>query len=272
MNWGQLVSEFHLYLGQDEANPTFFSSDDVKTFMQKAMREANVNANMIHKRVSLNLTAGTGTYDLPDDCYEAYRVAYDGYAIDAYSQQRLDAESRKWRDDQGTPYKWYTDRMNKKVGLYPKPDVSSTLTASTSEDGIIVSVGTDEDSIIIDTSTVAHLPLPEDGVTSYELTDNHLEVWYRATPADADDANDPDIPQWAAHYLLFAGLAEAFTVGIPDPDYERASAFRAHAEMLKDRIRLRTANVLPKVWNRGSTMGYRGRSLQSRYPATIGDA
>jgi len=271
MNWGQLITLFHSYLGQDQASPTYFSDDAVRVFMHKALRRVNGNCKLVRKRQAINITAGTSTYDLPSDCHEVFRVAYDGARIDQYSQARLNADNTTWRTATGEPYLWYVDRLDNQIGLYPEPSVSSTVTGASQEDGVPVLMGDTEDGIIIDITTDDGFPLGEDGVPVLEITANHLEVYYWGEPADFHHTTNPDVPQWAQHFLLYSALSEAFRVGLPDQDLERAAAWAVMAGDLEERMRIRSANVIPKVHRSNIGQHPKHRSIQQRFPATIGD-
>jgi len=266
MNWGELVDAFESYVGN-----SYFTESSIKIFMQKALRRINANSKVIKKRQAVNLTAGQRLYDLPSDCHEVYRVTYDGHMIEPYTQARLDAESRTWRNASGEPYLYYVDRLNNQIGLYRTPDVSTTVAGASQEDGVAVLMGASEDGLIIDISTDDGFPMAEDGIPVLEMTGNHLEVFYWAEPADYHPGSEPDLPQWAQHVLVWSALAEAYRAGLPDVDEERAAAFALMAGDLEERIQGRTANVINKTWNRNQGRGQKTRSIQQRYPATIGD-
>jgi len=271
MRWADLISECHLRLGQDESSPTFFSDADLTMLMEAAIRRLHLHSRVTIRRESVALAAGTQEYDLPDDCGEILRVAYDGERIEPYSQVRLDADDIYWRRASGTPFMWYQDRLDKKFGLYPNPTVSTSYEPGSLEDGVIVTLGDVEDGLIVDTSVTLGGALPEDGVIALKITGNHAEIFYRALPRSADLDEYPDVPMWAAHYLIFSALADAFRIGLPDSDVARSMACAAIAANLEDRVRVRVANVIPKVWNRGSSK-HRKPGLLSRYPTTIEDA
>jgi len=277
MTYENIRDMFYSMLGDDASNPTWFSHDQAAIFANKAIRAINQNNKIVRKKAVILPEAGVQEYDLPADCREVYRVTYDGTRIDPVTKSRLDADDVYWRSHTGTPFVYYLDRSNNKIGLYPVPSAGVSLASFTSEYGVAVPTSGTADSeygFLVDPSFAEPLDITaEYGLYGPAISGNALEVFYWAQPEAVAIENTMDIPSWAVHYVLYSMLADAYSVGMPEPDYDVAQVYAAMAMDQMDRVRRRSSVVVNKVWKRQSGRYDRRKyDIRRRYPRLITDA
>jgi len=70
-------------------------------------------------------------YTLPTTFLQAYRVTYDGRALDETSLGGLDSDQTRWEDREGTPSSYFIRRTTQTIiGFSPTPVNGSTGTAN----------------------------------------------------------------------------------------------------------------------------------------------
>ncbi len=273
MIWGKHLDMIYDFLGDDSADPVYFTEDQLHIYGNKMVQAINGRIKVLRKRAAVRVTAGTAECDLPNDVREIYRVLYDGQKITHTTQGQLNAMDETWRDVSGTPIYYYLDGLSNQIGLYPNPDTSSTVLEGDDDSGIpLWSGGLDGEGIVIDPRTNDHIDpvYRDDEIILSTITDAAVEVFYWADPDVLINDENPDLPSWASSFVMWGTLAEAFSVGNPDPDYSRALCFAAMAKDTAERIQFRANTALPKRYGGGKSK--RGYDPRIRWPETIGDA
>ncbi len=248
MKGSVLTTLFYNMIGDVESAPRFFSATTVTQLFDRAMSELYADTNILDGISPIACTAEVGIYDLPADCSEVHRVAYNGIRLRTITQARLNAESASWVNEIGEPKYYYLDGLDKQVGVYPKPGIASE-TASGGEYGVYIGSGDTEFGVYIDPAISGGL-IDEHGVYVGGLGGKYLEVYYSASPDVYNAGEKPQVPLWGVYYLLWHMLAEAYLIGLPDADMEASVSYRLLAEQVKDRITTRAANPLNKVWRK----------------------
>lgn len=265
MNYGEIKDLFYDLSGFRRSGP-YFSDANALMWANMAHRDLVSKSQCLERRQKIVVTAGTQTYDLPDDCNVVRRASYDGYKIMPMTKLELQWHENGWDRDQGTPCWYFVDGLNEQIGLYEIPNSSTSVEASSSGTGFKVSsTGT---GFVIDTSDSGRLP-PLTGFLIEEITGLDLEVYFSCRPPDiAADADVPALPLWAHHGLVYGMLRHAWRAHTPQRDVAKSALFGALYARVANRLKIRTNGKLPKDWLL-EMRGYGERPNISRLPDII---
>lgn len=245
MRYSNLRTLFYNMIGDSESSPVFFSETTVEQLANSALSELYAETDLIYNIKLISCVSGTGEYDLPADCYDVKRVAYDGRRLRPITQARLDSDDATWVEHNGEPEFYYVDGLDKQIGVYPIPDVDSELVTG-GEYGVYTGGGDTEYGVYITSSGLED----EHGVYVGGFPGKYLQVDYSAVPETFDKNKKPQIPLWGYYYLLWRMMSEAYLIGLPDADMEASVAYSVLAGQAKQRIITRAANPLNKVWRK----------------------
>lgn len=115
----------------DEADPPFWSSEEIVSYLNEAVQEACERAQLIEDRsMALTLSPGQDTYDLHPSVFEIKRLAFRGRPLDETSVEALDAECPGWETRAGLPrcfvFEQASGAQPPKVRLVPTPSVAES--------------------------------------------------------------------------------------------------------------------------------------------------
>lgn len=106
------------------------STVDITRFWNQGENEVSIEIPFLVDRLSLALTAGVGTYILPDYVVSIRRVTHLGWKCDPLPQRNL-REVFQSAGQKGKPY-WYiyNNIGQNKISLFPSPDTNLATVAN----------------------------------------------------------------------------------------------------------------------------------------------
>jgi len=269
MTYSDLDSAFKQITG--DTNAAFWTETMKLAWANEAIAAAARRTEAIEKRVTLLSVASQGEYTLPDDVVFVQRVAYDGEALEPTSQANLSRADRNWTDDEGTPFQFYLDMLNKKVGLYYVPSVATTLTTFLGEYGTLLEPETvtplSEYGVIIDPLDATDEYSSEYGDVASGVGGNDIEVFYVGSATAIASSGTPDLPPWSHGLILFWMLARAYEAETQLQNVGASQLFMHLAEKIIGRLGVRSKGRLPKVWQRqdGFRIDYDDPDVEDRF-------
>ncbi len=130
MNLGEFIARFRAAVF-DEAEPPFWSSEEITVYLNEAVQEACERAKLIEDRsMSVALTPGQDTYNLHASVFEIKRLALRGGPLGETSVEALDAQWRNWESCTGQPREFIFEQASgmqpARVRLVPTPIEANT--------------------------------------------------------------------------------------------------------------------------------------------------
>ena len=247
LTYGNLKDLAYDLCGDDKDTPVYVPSASMDVFFNAALGRMVDESDCIERRMSIDLTADTGVYDLPSNCVKVLRVTFEGMAIRPVTKHYLRSIDQEWADTSGDPSLYYLDGLDGQIGLYPKPDTTAATTSLTSEDGALAAV--DGYAVTSEDGFFAHRDFmeAEDGAYVGEGT-GHLVVEYLASPyVLGTEGNAPEIPVWAYAGLLFGALERVFSANTELRSAEASALYGVMAKYITRRLIIRVNNKLPRV-------------------------
>lgn len=280
MTYSEIQKLFYEIIGDSENNPAWITSDMAKQFANAALQMAVSVSRYLESRNVILLTAGVQDYNIPETANSIFRVTYGGEVILPISQSQLRVIDDEWIGKTGTPRLYYSDEMNRRIGLYKAPALSTTYKQFGGEFGAIVStdnasdVFSQEFGIIVDVSDASTPFVNEFGEIASEVTSNELEVFYKAIPnIIVDGTSVPDIPSWSYPYILFAMLSKSYAADTDLQDGTLSEFWERLGLMMLVRLRGRSASKLNKTWvSKTKNWSRSGTMKNIRYPDNIPEA
>lgn len=255
MTYTELDSAFKQITG--DANATFFTAAMKLAWANEAIAEAARRSGCIEKRQTIISVASQAEYTLPADVATVLRVAYDGVALQHTTQTNLSRESKEWTTLLGTPFQFYMDMVNGKIGLYYKPALATTLSTFLGEYGALLEPETDtplgEYGTIIDPLDATDIYSGEYGDVVSGVDGNDIEVFYTADATAITAADTPDLPPWSHGLILFWMLARAYEAETMLQNVGASQLYMHLAEKIIGRLATRSRGKLRKTWQRQAT-------------------
>ena len=266
MTYADIKDLFWTLFGDSEATCPYITSTQLLLWANMGVRELVAESRCLERRQQMQVTSGTQTYDLPDDCDRVFRAALDGDKLENCSLSWLRQRDNRWDQRTSTTREYFCDGLNEQIGLYPIPNVSSTVEETDAGfGGLVASTGFGG---IVDT-TIADPLEPEYGGMLFEITANELEVYFSCRPPEIDDNDDvPELPPWAQPYVVFYMLQKALMQHTPMREVNRAAYWGGMFQDGKTRLKARANSKLPKEWKL-KTGSYGERPRISRLPDII---
>jgi len=111
---------------KDEAEPPFWSSEEIVSYLNEAVQEACERAKLIEDRsMPLVLVSGQDTYNLHPSVFEIKRLTFRGRPLDETSVEELDCDAPGWELRSGAPrcfiFEQASGAQPPKVRLVPTP-------------------------------------------------------------------------------------------------------------------------------------------------------
>jgi hypothetical protein len=238
-----------------DVNEVFWTVAMKLAWANEAVAAAASKTGSIEKRATILVTAGLGEYALPDDVAFVQRVAYDGEALEPTNQMNLSRNDREWTALLGTPFQFYLDRMNGKVGLYYVPGESTAVSVYSVDFGVWVPTdSTTEFGVFVDLSDATNLP-PDFGAfveTVGTTSGKDVEILYTSSATPITAGGTPDLPLWSHGLILFWMLARAYEAETQLQNVGASQLFMHLSEKIIGRLGVRSRGKLPKVWQRHS--------------------
>ena len=265
MNWGDIKTAFQNITGENPANSSYFPESRILAWANQSLRDLARETNYLEKRDILHVVAGTQEYDLPTNVDEIFRVTYDWERIRPITQIKLRAYNQRWRERSGKPRMYYLDQINQKIGLYERPDVTTSYQTLVDDTGTPLTAGSDgvygfiidsanapsgrDATILIDRSSVQPI-FGFDGALLNEIVGDGLEIFYSAIPEEiTTNVQDiPEIPRWASPAILYGILIEAYSAETPLQDFDTVAAYSVLYRHIKNRLKVRSFARLPRAW------------------------
>ena len=120
----------------DNAEPHFWSSENIVSYLNEAVQEACERAKLIEDRstaavCSVPIQAGVSTYPLHPSVFEIKRLTFRGRPLDETSVEELDADSPGWETRSGQPRLYIFEQASgirpAQVRLVPTPTAADTI-------------------------------------------------------------------------------------------------------------------------------------------------
>lgn len=274
MNWTRIKDIAYTLVGDTEAAGAYFPLASMREWANQAVRDMAQRSGCLQWRQPIVVTAGTAEYALPADCAQVFRVTYDGEVIWPVSQRRLRAYDARWRERTGTPYLYYLDELNAKIGLYPNPSTGTTYeSVSGPTAGMIVDTGAGTTvegpsvGVILDIADGSPIE-PLVGAIYDVISGNSLEVFYYARPAAVNDGAI-QIPGWAHPGIVYGMVSRAFAADTPRRNLGAAAIYRNLYEDVVRRLTARSNGKLHKVWHMEGYAPTRRLGMTPRLPQHI---
>ncbi|MFA7209677.1 MAG: hypothetical protein WC120_05385 [Parcubacteria group bacterium] len=235
-----------------DTNEVFWTAAMKLAWANEAIGAAARLTEAIEKRATIISVADQGEYTLPSDVQFVQRVAFDGEALEFTNKSNLSRSDRNWTDDPGTPFQFYLDMMNGKVGLYYVPQVATTLSTFIGEYGVLLEPETGsalgEYGSIVDPLDATDFYSSEYGDVASGVSGNDIEVFYVSSATAIAAAETPDLPPWSHGLILFWMLARAYEAETQLQNVGASQLFMHLAEKIIGRLAVRSKGKLPKVW------------------------
>lgn len=135
MKVDDFIQRFRTHL-KDEAEPFFWSSEEIVGFLNESVQEACERARLIEDRrtadiCSLVVVVDQDTYNLHSSVFEVKRLALDGRVLDETSVEELDCDVPGWESRRGTPRQFIFEQASGAspacIRLVPTPTKSGTV-------------------------------------------------------------------------------------------------------------------------------------------------
>lgn len=177
----------------------------------RAMAE---DSECLVKSGTIACTAGTQEYSLPEDCSKVLRVSYDEEKIKPVSKWTLQSVVQEgWDSHQGHPRHYYLDGLNRKIGLYHIPSVSTTA-------GGEFAIG------------LYYVAVPVSAAPDWEIT---------------------SLPGWAHQYVLFYTLREVYRSLHSGRDLRRAHFYHMLYLHGERRLKVRSSAPIARSYEMRET-------------------
>jgi len=252
MNWGDIKDRFwEIYGGDETIYPTI--AEQLPTLANMAARRLAAATGSITARATVVCSAGTQEYDLPTNCDQVMRAAYDGEKLKATTKWNLQlSHENGWDRFQGTPRQYYVGGLNEQIGLYRIPSVDTTYEATSNSETIGGAYG----AIIGPSGYGAEIAnsgygavIIDYGGETYDISGNALDIFYVGRPADIEnDVDEVDLPPWAAPYVLYDILRAVYMMAYPSRDPQRAAFWGRLVQHGERRLAARAATPTPKTY------------------------
>ncbi|MDR2330324.1 MAG: hypothetical protein LBE58_12035 [Comamonas sp.] len=135
MNVGDFISTFRAAV-LDQADPPFWTSEEIVGFLNEAVQEACERAKLIEDRATapvctLAVVPGQDTYPLHHCVLEIKRAAFNGRAICETSVEAEDALNCNWEQRSGHPRDFIFEQASgtrpSQLRILPRPTVPGTI-------------------------------------------------------------------------------------------------------------------------------------------------
>lgn len=125
MKVGDFIARFRAAVFDDQV-PTFWSDEEIVSYLNEAVQEACERARLIEDRsMSLELEPGQDTYNLHPSVFEIKRLTFRGRPLDETSVEELDCDAPGWELRSGQPRRFIFEQASggqpPKVRLIPTP-------------------------------------------------------------------------------------------------------------------------------------------------------
>lgn len=136
MELGELIRRFRVE-ADDKAEPYFIETEDVKAWLNDAVKEACIRGRLLHESSNdavckIAVTAGSAHYPLHESLYEITRIWFVptngdvSHPLSLVSTGELDRiHYNNWAEQHGKP--GYAVQTDTSIRLVPMPDVDGTI-------------------------------------------------------------------------------------------------------------------------------------------------
>lgn len=140
MKVADFIDEFRGTVG-DNAEPFFWSSENIVRYLNEAVQEACERAKLIEDRTttavcSITTQANGSTYSLHPSVFEIRRLTFGGRRLDETSVEELDQEHPGWESRSGQPRAYIFEQASgaqpAKVRLVPTPTAAGSIALTVS--------------------------------------------------------------------------------------------------------------------------------------------
>jgi hypothetical protein len=247
MKFSTVRDLFYALTGDSPSAPVYFPDATVLAYGTTAIARACAMTDCTEGRQDLFVTAGVGEYALASDCRRVYRVTFGGDRIVPTLKYKLRMLMDNWDQLIGLPTHYYLDGLNQRIGLWKKP-------STTTSDGSVTYAGsypfgdlssTNDPTITANQSFGGVVAVSGD---AFSVGGDSAEIFYVAEPAAlVDPDSDMGLPMWAAPYVLYSMLSQAYGSDTQLRNLGLSGYWAEAADAVLIRLRQRTGNRCMKM-------------------------
>jgi hypothetical protein len=192
-----------------EVTSSQITEDTLEVWANMGVRDLVEASKCLQANAALEVEQGKQEYDLPDDCVQVWRAAYDDQKLRFTGKWELMQADSSWDTMEGLPRAYYLDGVLGKIGLYRMPSSDSLFDGS-------------------------------------DLVGRWLDLFYNASPpALSSDDDEPALPLWAHPYVLFYMLSSAYSMVGAQRMAEKAGYWLSMYRYGRDRLSSRSTDSGP---------------------------
>ena len=269
MKFSTVRDPFYAITGDSPSNPVYFSVPMVLAYGTTAIARACAMTDCAEGRQDLFVTAGVGEYALADDCRRVYRVTFGGDRIVPDLKYKLRMLMDNWDQLTGLPSRYYLDGLNKQIGFWRKPS-ASTVDGSVVYDGSYPFGDLSATSDPTDTANQSLGGVVAVSGDAFTVGSDSAEIFYVAEPPPLVDAeSDMGLPMWAAPYVLFSMLSQAYGSDTQLKNPGLSGFWASAADSVLIRLKQRTGDRRLTMTGNGFKSGRLPKGLFVTYPTPI---
>lgn len=138
---GQIRNEVRGYLLNTDSAQAGWTDAEINSYIDEGCFYIQQLSNSFQDVAVVESVASQSDYNLPDNCYQLIRVAFDRQFLPQTTEYELDRDtSSSWRGDPtGTPCRFYLKQFNV-ASLYQIPRTSGPAYAASQETGELVQI------------------------------------------------------------------------------------------------------------------------------------